>query len=199
MRTPCSPRWPPNTSRPSWQSWGRHGYGGPRARSRTRSRREADDDLPPGVAQFEVADRVGDRAQRVRAVDDRGHLAGREQLAEGGEVFAVRAGQQGYEPLAHERGEREHGDRGPHRFDPVAVLRSADTDEHALRRDGPPGLRQGPDPDRVDHQVVASPGTGEVRAGVVDDLLGAERPDQLHVAGAAYAGHLGAERLASCT
>jgi hypothetical protein len=48
---------------------------------------------------------------------------------------------------------------------------------------------------QVEHDAVAPAVAGEVFPGVVDDVVGAERADQLHVSGAAHAGHLRAERL----
>src|SRR5680860_812972 len=47
----------------------------------------------------------------------------------------------------------------------------------------------------VEDHVVALPAAGEVLPGVVDDVAGAERADQLDVAGAAHAGDVGAEGL----
>ena len=49
--------------------------------------------------------------------------------------------------------------------------------------------------DVVEDDVVALLGAGEVGPGVVDDVVGAERADQVDVAGAAHTRHLGAERL----
>jgi len=47
----------------------------------------------------------------------------------------------------------------------------------------------------VQDEVVLPTALGEVSLRVVDDLVGAERPHQLHVSGAAHGGHVGAERL----
>ena len=49
--------------------------------------------------------------------------------------------------------------------------------------------------DVVEDEVVALRAFGEVVLGVVDDVIRAERAHELHIAGAADAGHLGAERL----
>ena len=63
----------------------------------------------------------------------------------------------------------------------------------------PEAMRGEIDLDRVDvlarpqDQVVAPAAVGEVRAGVVDDVIGADRADHVHVPRAAYAGHLCAE------
>ena len=47
----------------------------------------------------------------------------------------------------------------------------------------------------VEDQVVAGPARGEVGRRVVDDVVGADRPDELEVPGAGHAGHLGAKGL----
>ena len=47
----------------------------------------------------------------------------------------------------------------------------------------------------VEDDVVAVLAVGEVLARVVDDVVGAEGADQVHLRGAAHAGDLGAERL----
>src|SRR5215212_3711451 len=47
----------------------------------------------------------------------------------------------------------------------------------------------------VEDEVVALIVLSEVLAGVVDDVIGADRSDHAHVSGAAHAGHLGAESL----
>ena len=49
--------------------------------------------------------------------------------------------------------------------------------------------------DVVEDEVVLLSAPGEVVAGVVDDVVGADRTDQVHVPGAAHAGDLGPERL----
>ena len=55
--------------------------------------------------------------------------------------------------------------------------------------------RQRPVAADVEDDVVALPAAGEVLAGVVDDVVGAEGADQVHLRRAAHAGDLGAERL----
>ena len=47
----------------------------------------------------------------------------------------------------------------------------------------------------VEDEVVSRPTSGEVFLGVVDDVVGPDRADHLHVLRAADAGHLGTERL----
>ena len=50
-------------------------------------------------------------------------------------------------------------------------------------------------PGQLEDDVVAPPVGGDVLPGVVDDLVGAERADQVQVPGAAHPGHLGPEPL----
>jgi hypothetical protein len=56
-------------------------------------------------------------------------------------------------------------------------------------------MGQGPVPGHLQDQVIAPPSSGEVLLGVVDDVVGPERADQVDTVGAAHPGHLGAERL----
>ena len=50
-------------------------------------------------------------------------------------------------------------------------------------------------PDELESQVVPGGAVGDARSGVVDDVIGAEAPYQVKVAGAADAGDLRAEVL----
>ena len=68
-------------------------------------------------------------------------------------------------------------------------------DQHAVPVDDAHELGQRVPEDVVEDDVVALWALGEVLARVVDDVVGAERADQLELAGAADAGHLGAHRL----
>ncbi len=63
-----------------------------------------------------------------------------------------------------------------------------------MRQRGPE-LRQRTASGRVQDQVEASPAGGEVLARVIDDVVGADRSDQVQLRRAAHAGDLGAERL----
>ena len=47
----------------------------------------------------------------------------------------------------------------------------------------------------VEDDVVPLIALGEVFRGVVDDVVGADRSDQVYLGGAAHAGHFSAERL----
>jgi hypothetical protein len=60
---------------------------------------------------------------------------------------------------------------------------------------GAAALGQRTVPDQVEYHVVAPAIAGEVFPGVVDDVIRADRPDELNVSCAAHAGHVRAERL----
>lgn len=60
-----------------------------------------DDDLPPGVSFFEVADSLSNLAQRIGPVDDRRDLPGLEKLAQDGQIALALVRQEGNHPLAH--------------------------------------------------------------------------------------------------
>ena len=47
----------------------------------------------------------------------------------------------------------------------------------------------------VNNQVVPSSTLGEIFLSVINHLVGAQRADQLHTAGAAYGRHLGAKHF----
>jgi hypothetical protein len=64
----------------------------------------------------------------------------------------------------------------------------ADDHERPLRGEGAPQVRHGAVPSDVEDDVVAVAGVGEVLPGVIDDVVGAERPHQVQLAGAADAG-----------
>ena len=50
-------------------------------------------------------------------------------------------------------------------------------------------------PDAVENQVVALPASGEILPCVINDVICADRPDQIHIPRTAYATDLGAEPL----
>src|SRR5205823_9251983 len=50
-------------------------------------------------------------------------------------------------------------------------------------------------PDHVEYQVIPWRALGEILFPVVNDMVGTDRLDQLHLCGAAHASHLGAERF----
>jgi len=104
-------------------------------------------------------------------------------------------GQEEGHPLTHRRRQQNHPDRTAQRFKPAALVRPANRYQHPRGNQYPPGLRQGPVSGYVHQQVVPPPCPGEILLGVVDDLVGPDRGDDLHVLRAAYARYLGAERL----
>ena len=68
-------------------------------------------------------------------------------------------------------------------------------DQLSVRCERPSGVGHRTVPDVVEDDVVALVAVSEVLLGVVDDVVGADRADQLNVLGAAHSGHLGAENL----
>jgi hypothetical protein len=50
-------------------------------------------------------------------------------------------------------------------------------------------------PADVEDEVIAPAAVSEVFLGVIDDMVGADRPDETRLRGAAHAGDLGAEGL----
>src|SRR5215472_8286947 len=112
---PCALASRGRVSRPALRSW----------RGRP-CRSHGDDDLPLGVACFEVADGLGDLAQRVGPVDDRRDLRLSQQPAEKHQVVFAVASQEWHHFLAHERRGYEHLEQARQRPDQLAFLRPAD-------------------------------------------------------------------------
>jgi hypothetical protein len=79
--------------------------------------------------------------------------------------------------------------------DPAAALLAAQEDGRSVRgeRAAQPGQRWVAGD--VEDEVVAASAVGEVLAGVVDDVVGSQGPDQVCLAGAAHGGDLGTESL----
>ena len=151
--------------------------------------------LPRACPVPEVVERLLDVGQLEGPVDHRRHLPGVDQVAEDHEVRAVRLRQE-------EGGSRARSDRGescrqevPHRAEHESLLRPADQEEQRVLGQHPPARGPAPAPGDVEKQVVAPAGECEVDLRVVDGLIRAERPDELHVAGAADSRDLGAHRL----
>ena len=111
------------------------------------------------------------------------------------QILAALLGLERGQPLAHERGQHRRLEDPVQRPDPAAVRLAAAQDQPALGGEGAPAGRRRAGPGQLEDDVVAPAAPGEVLAGVVDDVVGAERPDQLQVPGAAHPGHLGAEPL----
>jgi len=62
-----------------------------------------DDDFSSGVSLFQMADGLGNLAERVRRVDDRRDFAGLDELFEHDHVVALLLGDECPELLSHER------------------------------------------------------------------------------------------------
>ena len=111
------------------------------------------------------------------------------------QVGGVLRGDEGAELLAHERGQQDRPELAVGAAEPASVGLASDDDERpvGVRARRRCDSRRLPPMSRID--VVAVLAVGEVVAGVVDDVVGAERADQVDLGGAAHAGDLGAERL----
>ena len=155
-----------------------------------------DDDLSPGVALFEVPDGRGDFAQRIRPVDDRRDLPRLDELLHDLQVlpaaFRFRNGLSLW---------RTNGDSAIALIDAATGPNQrprpfpAAQDERPLRGERAPEVRRRAVSRQLEDEIVLLPAPGEVLLGVVDDVVRAERADQVHVPRAAHAGHLRSERL----
>src|SRR5215472_10526810 len=105
---------------------------------------DRDDDLSPGVSCLEIADGRGHLAQRIGAVDDRGDLAGLEQLAQHGQIIPAWLGHEEGHLLVHHGRGHEHLDRPAHGPDPPALARRPDPHQDRGRGEHAPALRQPP-------------------------------------------------------
>ena len=123
------------------------------------------------------------------------HLSGLEQLAQDLQVRPVELRDEEDDlPAAPQRRQTQLDDVAQ-RPDQSVALRCSDDDESRLRVEHALALRPRPAPGDVEHQVVALVAPGEVLLGVVDDVVGAERSDEIDVPRAAHAGHLRSECL----
>src|SRR5215472_7612793 len=154
-----------------------------------------DDDLPGSVALLEVPDSLRHFGQGVSPVDDRSDLPLLEKLAEDGKVGSALPRQERKQPLADYRRQREQLNGAYERRDPLPVHRATDGHQHPVTGEYPPALANRLAACHVDERVITLAAPGEVFLCVIDDMVRAERPDQLHLGSAADAGHLGAERF----
>ncbi len=99
------------------------------------------------------------------------------------------------QPLAQERGQGQGSQRAVHAAGPAAAGLAADDHGRPGRGEGAAQPCDGGVPGDVEDQVVVVGAVGEVVAGVVDDVVGAEGSHQVELRGAAHAGDLGAEGL----
>ena len=155
-----------------------------------------DDDLSASASRVQIADGVRDLAQRIGPVDDRRDLAGFDELCQDLQVAWLRAPRTIGQPLAHERVTAARpGASGPcppiHR-PPLFAADETSRPVGARARRSCDSERL-PPMSRI--RSYRCPLRVKSSSGVVDDMVGAERADQVHLRGAAHAGHLGAERF----
>jgi len=148
----------------------------------------------PRVACSDVAEGVGCCAQPVGAVDDRGELPCLEPTGECAQVLALLDGSERLQRLAGDQRSHASLDEPAQRADPASTS-AAVGDERAGRCQSVSHRLQRLRFHVVEDDVVAPSRLGEVRSRVVDDVGGAQGPDELHVAGAAHPGHLCPQRL----
>ena len=117
-----------------------------------------------------------------------------EPTGECAQVLALPDGGERLQRLAGDQRSHASLDEPAQRADPASTS-AAVGDEGAGGCERPSDLRQGLRFHVVEDDVVALSRLREVRSRVVDDVVSAHRPDQLHVAGAAHPGHLCPERL----
>jgi hypothetical protein len=135
------------------------------------------------VALFLVADGCRDLLEGVAPVDDRADLAVLDEVGQRGQVpllAGVPDRVRDDEALGHERRQRErreHAIGGPH----PAAGRAADDHEPPPRGQYPPAGPHRAAARDVHDEVVPPSGPGEVLRAVVDDLVRADRPDQIRV------------------
>jgi hypothetical protein len=141
------------------------------------------------MAGLGVAMGVGDLLEPVAPVDHRFQLARLDQALEQSQITGVAPG----DPCNDAARTRHPGPQTGER------RREHRRGVDAARLQGFQGSSEVSLADRVEHEVVDAAGAGEVFAGVVDDLVGAERSDQRQVAGAADRRDPRAESLASWT
>src|SRR5215208_2491450 len=154
-----------------------------------------DDDFSSSVSLFQIADRLGDLAQRVRPVDDRCDLAGFDELLEDDHVLVVLLVNECAQLLSHERGQHERADLAIGTSEPPSSPFASNDDEGPPGGEGAPQACQRGVPADVEDQVVALIALCEVLARVVDYVIRTDGSDHLHLLGAANACYVRAERF----
>src|SRR5918994_4384103 len=155
---------------------------------------ERDDDLAPGPAGLDVADGLRGLVEWVDAIDDRSKPAALDQLLEGKQVLAVRGREEGAQLSRPKTGSNESPEHAHDRPGPLAGTRG-DHHKPSLVSQDPREAREPEGAADVEDQVVALPYAGHVLGGVVDDVVGAEGPDNLDGLGRGGGRDLGLERL----
>ena len=153
-------------------------------------RGDRDDDGPARVSGCDTIDRARRLLQRIGPVDHRGDRPGLDEVLQGDEVVVVLR-------LDGRTGLPLHEQRDEHRPDGAAELAvgvpATVRDQGPARGQRPPRPRHRQVAHVVEDQVIARATGGEVLPRVVDDVVGPDRADQLHVLRAGHAGDLGAE------
>jgi hypothetical protein len=134
-------------------------------------------------------------AERVGPVDGRGDRAGIGQVPEGDQVGGALARDERGQLLAHEGGQQLRPEVAADPAEPAAAILATGDDQRALRGQSPAQVRQPPVAADVDDHVVAAPAGYRILAGVVDNVVGADRSHQIRLGRAADPGDLGAEGL----
>src|SRR5215211_3670009 len=155
----------------------------------------ADDDFTSSVSFFQITDGFGDLTQRVRPIDDRCDLPRFDELLEDDQILVVLLVDERAKLLAHERGQHERPELAICASEPPSSPFASNDDEGPPGGEGAPQVCQRRVPADVEDQVVALIALGEILARVVDDVIGADGSDHLHLRGAAHAGYVCAERL----
>src|SRR5437667_4329239 len=132
--------------------------------------------------------------QRIGSVNDRRDLPGFHELLQKSQVLLVALRDERNQlllpPEARYQGRRE---KGENRY--FLAARLSGHYEDPVRAQYAPALGEWMVPGNVEDQVILLPISGEVLAGVIDDPVGAKRPDHVHVPRAAHRSHVRSERL----
>src|SRR5687768_9662301 len=143
--------------------------------------RHRDYHLAPSMALFQIADCCGNFGERIMPVDLRTQLAGLNQLRKELQIIAAYVHRhRGDIPAAEQGNGHEPRHVGEPRDSSLATVGKRTSE-----------IRYRSVPNRVEDQVVVTPGTGEVGTGVVDDVVGAQRTDEVDIPSAGHAGDLG--------
>ena len=156
---------------------------------------DRDRGLASSVARADVVERLGGLAQRKAAVEHRRDLAGFDQLREVEQAFMAHLHEEVAEGLAPELEQHLALDDPTATGHPRLVEAAAVRHQHPGRREGTAQVGQRVVRHVVEDEVVLLAALGEVFLRVVDDVVRADRADQLHVPRADDRGHLGAEGL----
>src|SRR5437773_5313036 len=153
-----------------------------------------DDDLAARLARADVADRLHSLAERIGPIDGGPELALLEELLEDDEVGESRLRDEEDDPLLQDPRAHEGGTDAGEDGHPSALVRS-DEQEDPVRHEDASHVGDRAVPGDVEDRVVAPAALREVLFRVVDDLIGAERADQLEVPRACDRRHVRSERL----